>query len=160
MAEVQARKKQRLESERKFVKKDTELTKAAPSNSSPFKDTIALLAFASKDPDHPNFPVLNLYTVYGRVNGSQPQPLTAVVVDQKSYDESFEDDEWLTYKSSISRGLAGHGFVRFSASKHPALGLLEGVRDFYVCPRYNPDLVGLVRTRPEDKAVSTLFAYF
>ena len=45
MAEVQARKKQRLESERKLVKKDTELTKAAPSNRpSPFNDTIALLA--------------------------------------------------------------------------------------------------------------------
>lgn len=159
MAEVQARKKQRLEPERKFVKKDTKLTMAAPSNS-PFKDTIALLAFASKDPDHPNFPVLNIYTVYGRVNGSQPQPLTAVLVDQKSYDECLEDDEWLTYKSNISRGLSGHGFVHFSASKYRALGLLEGVRDFYVCPRYNPDLVGLVRTRPEDKAVSTLCAYF
>ena len=159
MAEVQARKKQRLESERKFVKKDTELTKAAPSNS-PFNDTIALLAFASKDPDHPNFPVLNLYTVYGRVDGSQPQPLTAVLVDQKSYDESLEDDEWLTYNCSISRGLSGHGFVHFSAFKHPALGLPGGVRNFYVYPRYNPDLVGLVRTRPEDKAVSTFCAYF
>ena len=141
VAEDQAKKKRRLE-----------VPEAGAERKSTFKDTIKILAVASKNPDHPNFSVLNIYTVIGMVNGGKPQPLTAVFVDQKSYDECFEEDDWLTYRCRPSQGLSENGLVSISVCKYPALDLPIGVRNLYVCPSYDPDLVGFVRTKSRGKA--------
>ena len=131
---------------------------ASPGNApraSSFHVEMADLAVASKDPTDPNNTVLVIYTVLGRVGGGPPRLLTAVVPDQNAYNDCKEfEPTRFSYKPKLAQGLTENGFVSIPINRLSNLGLPSGIQRLHVCPRYEPDLVGLVRTKGTGKAVS------